>query len=155
MVKMFSLSLSRRKRVSICPWESDPMGLKGSRGGEAYMHMSCESLAVTRMPQAPLTSAGMRSHPPSSKLHTHGSVHQQAARAQSLLSGWQFSQGCCVFVTNDHYFTLNGSPITTQAAYWTYTPFPTFRAVKTCSRPRNSSHNPMDFSGWVRFGPKF
>jgi len=55
--------------------------MKGSGGGEDYIHTLCESLAVTRMANAPLTSAAMRFYPPSSELQRYGRLRQQAATA--------------------------------------------------------------------------
>lgn len=78
------------------------------------------------------------------------SLHHQAAAAQWLFSGLQFPWGIlcsCVHYQWPFTFSYWICPIH-KAAYWTYTPLPMFRAIKTCSRTPSCSHNPMDFRGW-------
>lgn len=117
--------------------------------------MLCESLAVTRMVKPPLTSAELRFYPLSSKLQRHGSLHQQAATAQQLLSGWQFSKR--VFVTNDHslFHTESLSPSKTQGCLLDlHTPSYVWGYKIMLQNPKSliQSHG-LQWDGWV-FQPK-
>lgn len=98
-----------------------------------------------RMTKPPLTSARIF-YSLGSKLQ-----RQQPSSTGSCSSVVIFrvavSMKCCVHNQRPFTFSYSICPIH-KAAYWTYTPLPMFRAIKTCSRTQSCSHNPTDFHGW-------
>lgn len=92
-------------------------------------------------------------HCPQLGCFTHWALNsrQQPSSAGSCSSVVIFrvavSMKCCVHNQRPFTFSYSICPIH-KAAYWTYTPLPMFRAIKTCSRTQSCSHNPMDFHGW-------